>query len=1097
MYRTQRREEKGRARVRLATTALICALIFVASRSFAAEDWAAFLDALKTRGYDDVALVYLKQLQNDGSAPPELNDELDYRIGAAAFEEAAKATGARRDALWNEAEDAFAKYLEKSPAGKFALEANSGTADIETRRADALFAEANRKGASEETRTQKLEQARVHLTSASKSLATASKISTERLKASRGQESASANAPDATRRAQATHIDLMMRYANARTQIARTYPVGSAERNDELAQAASRFAKIFSAYQQYPIAFKARLYEAQIDHELGKDDDALTLLSEIDVLPYEREFYALKTLSLSLYAQIVEAKGGAVEQITLVQKYRAWRDARLLESFYESAEGRAIQRCAGAALLALEKTRRANYGEYADAGKKVFVDASDPVYKELNVGDKKSVNKLLLASGKILGAVANGRDEEAALAKSLLQDELFQGLDVEKLSANVVGDFDGAVNEAYRAASFFAEKKTTRDTASPEFAEEAQKDFDAAAHAALEAFRVALDMSAKEVRPDKRGSLSAANVTAVRDETNKILLKYSIVAYYLGRYEEALVAGDRVAHTKECAEAEQGGVLALKALQAIQSEARAQNSAGAESIDAMVADYAAFIKETWGENENSLIAQEAIVAELENAVAAGDVAGAVAALEKIPESSPRRASAELTLGRALWFLASKKNAAQTAENDADQGDDAQESVQESDENSPEKLFAAAQKYLYDGLERKITTDSGELDDDGVAIYSAYLLAQSYVQQGAYADAEKWLSHPRIGAMELLTRAEEGNAPSFIDDSFKIAALSTMLLVQGSDPARLDEAKATMTKLEAVAANSPDSGKKLTNVYLALGRRFEERLTLLKNQATAGDETKRTELLDASKGLAAFLDNVATRAGESNYAALRWVGDAYLALGRELRGKTAEEWADAAPYFAKARDVYKTLVQKIDADPTFAPSPDSRVAVLLKVCEILRYEGKYSTAYKNLGALLEKRPDYVDAQWEAATLLEAWGRSDSKYYTLSMTGDGKSIWGWNGLMKRLGAAGSKDERAKELYFDACKAKARVRYRYVSALKAPKEKETQAKNAEMELERLAQIHAGFNGPESAKYFNDAYRALQRLRGVASPKDLTKKK
>lgn len=1096
MYRTQRTEEKGRARVCLAATALICALIFTASRSFAAEDWAAFLDALKTRGYDDVALVYLKQLQNDGSAPPELNDELDYRIGAAAFDEAAKGTGARRDALWDEAEDAFAKYLEKSPSGEFALEANSGTAEIETRRADALFAEANRKGASEETRTQKLEQARVYMTNASKSLAAASKLSTERLKANRGQDSNAANSAADARRAQATHIDLMTRYANARAQIARTYPEGSSERKDELEQAAARFAKIFSAYQQYPLAFKARLYEAQIDRELGKENDALALLSEIDVLPYEQEFYALKTLSLALYSQIVEERGGAVEQMTFMQKYRAWRDARLLESFYESAEGRAIQRRAGAALLALEKTRRSNYREYADAGKQVFVDATDPVYKELNVGEKKSVNKLLLASAKILGAVGNGRDDEAAAAQTLLQDELFQGLDVEKLSTNAVDDFAAAVNEAYRAASLFAEKKTSRDSASPEFAQEAQKDFDAAALSALDAFRVALDMSAKEMIPDKRGSLSAENATAARGEVNKILLKYSVVAYYLGRYEEAFVAGDRVAHEKDCPEAEQGGVLALKALQAIQGEARAQNSAGADSLDAKVEEYVAFCRDTWGENEDSLIAQEAIVAQLENAVATGDIDGAVAALEKIPESSSRRASAELSLGRALWSLASKKNAAAV---DSAQTEDAQDSAQQDSagEDSPEKLFAAAQKYLYDGLERKITTDSGELDDDGSAIYSAYLLAQSYVQQGVYADAEKWLSHPRIGALALIARAEEGNAPSFIDDSFKIAALSSALLVQGSDPARIDEAKGTMAKLEAIASNSPDSGKKLTNVYLALGRRFEERLTLLKNQASAGDESKRAELHEAAKGLAAFLDNVASRADESNYAALRWVGDAYLTIGRELRGKTAEASTDAAPYFVKARDVYKTLVRKIDADPTFAPSPDSRVAVLLKVCEILRYEEKYSTAYKNLAAILEKRPDYVDGQWEAATLLETWGRVDSKYYTLAMTGDGKTLWGWNGLMKRLGAASAKDERAKELYFDACKAKARTRYRYVSALKDPKEKETQAKNAELELERLAQLHAGFNGPESARYFNDAYRALQRLRGVASPKDLTKKK
>ena len=74
----------------------------------------------------------------------------------------------------------------------------------------------------------------------------------------------------------------------------------------------------------------------------------------------------------------------------------------------------------------------------------------------------------------------------------------------------------------------------------------------------------------------------------------------------------------------------------------------------------------------------------------------------------------------------------------------------------------------------------------------------------------------------------------------------------------------------------------------------------------------------------------------------------------LCNGRELRGKTAETSTEAAPYFAKARDVYKTLVQKIDADPTFAPSPDSRVAVLLKVCEILRYESDNESKYTFFG-----------------------------------------------------------------------------------------------------------------------------------------------
>ncbi|MBQ2040156.1 MAG: hypothetical protein II486_11960, partial [Thermoguttaceae bacterium] len=97
---------------------LICAQgsgIFAPNALFAAEDWAAFLDALKARGYDDVALVYLKQLQASEAAPPELNDELDYKIAAAAFDAWTAAPAANRDALAEQARDAFAKYLKSAP----------------------------------------------------------------------------------------------------------------------------------------------------------------------------------------------------------------------------------------------------------------------------------------------------------------------------------------------------------------------------------------------------------------------------------------------------------------------------------------------------------------------------------------------------------------------------------------------------------------------------------------------------------------------------------------------------------------------------------------------------------------------------------------------------------------------------------------------------------------------------------------------------------------------------------------------------------------------------------------------------------------------
>ena len=139
-----------------AFAAFLIAVTFGVSATFAAEDWSAFLDALKSRGYDDVAHVYLKQLQESGQAPPELDAELDYRVGAAAFDEAIATTGTRRTQLLGEANAAFEKYLGSNPDGTFALEANSGQARIAAERGDSLMSEARRNGVAESSRDEKL-----------------------------------------------------------------------------------------------------------------------------------------------------------------------------------------------------------------------------------------------------------------------------------------------------------------------------------------------------------------------------------------------------------------------------------------------------------------------------------------------------------------------------------------------------------------------------------------------------------------------------------------------------------------------------------------------------------------------------------------------------------------------------------------------------------------------------------------------------------------------------------------------------------------------------------------------------------------------------
>ena len=1088
-----RTREIRRSTVFRVFAALLIATALGATATFAAEDWSAFLDALKTRGYDDVALVYLKQLQDSGQAPPELDAELDYRIGSSAFDEAISATGARRGQLFDEAEAAFGKYLDANSDGTYALEARSGLARVEAERGDRLMEEARRQGVEDSTRDEKLAAARVEYSAAKKNFAAAIKLSQTRVKSLQSEGSR----VDELRAAQATFLDLTIRYATTLAQNARTFPEGSDDFKKGLTDARERFGKVFTTFQKFTGAYKARLSEAQIDHELGDDDAALEILSEIGVLPLQEEFYALKTRSLKLFAEIADSRDDPALLMELVKKFLEWSEGQKLpDAYYQSAEGREIYLLVGKALVRLEKLRRNDFAAYSAAGKKTFVDTDDLAYKELNVGSKKSSTKLVVLALKTLSSVGSGRSQEALQAQELLKDEIFEGIDLSKYSfTQKANDFDAAADIATRAAATFSEKRMNFQTAADDVKDAAEAELKDAARGALDAFRTALDLGAKAVRPDKRAKLPEETREVAVVEINKILLKQAVVAFAVERYEEAFVAGDAVARVDDFEDAPQGAIVALRSLQALLAKAKTSGDPETEALDARVQDYVAFANEKWGDDDSSPIAQESILARLEAAAAEGDVQGAVAALAKIPDDSPRRASAELKLGRALWTEWTRRNAAGSA-SIADDG--AEESSVDQD-----ALLELARKSLYDGLERKISSNEGVSDDDATAIYSAYLLAQAYAQQGDNANAEKWLKHPRVGALAVVERVdrpeESASVPAFVDDNFQISVLALELRLVASDAARIDEARDLMTRLDALVAESDDasdSAAKLTRVYLSLGKRFEERLDALKKQADAGDASKRAELEAATKGFETFLNSVADRDEGNSYASLRWIAESYLTIGKGLLDKNGAPTAESAPYFAKARELCRKLIENIKANPDYAPSGDAATATLLKVCEILRYEGKYQTAYKNLISILTKSPNNVDAQWEAATLLEAWGRIDPSYYTKSIAGDAPTtpgkylVWGWNGIVRRLAPSVDKNELYKSLYYDACKAKARTRYKYVESVKDPEERKKQAQAAEDDVRRLYQTHSGFNGPETVKYFDAAYRGFQKLRGVASP-------
>ncbi len=1069
------------------------------------EDWERFLQALDDRGYDDVALDYLRLLQQSGDAPPELAAELDFRLGVATLKSLSTAPASARADLAAQGRASLERYLAANPDSPNAAAANAALAQTLIDAGERSLADAAKKNVSNDAKSQALLAARVAFSDAKAPLSVALRAAQARVQAV--QQDKKANQTD-KQAARAEFVDLTFRTAKLAAQTARTFPENSDERKNGLVKARGYFAKFYEKYHQFPAAFEARFGEARIAFELGDVDAALSALSELAVLPYEDRYSSLKTRAALLEAEIALSGDDPARRMSVLQKFRAWKDAKLDDAFYRSAEGLRLHLLTARATIELEELRRSNRDAFVEAGRKTFVDASDPTRKLLNSPKKNAgSNAVVVFALETLSFVADGRGDAALEAEELLKHPLFEGLDRSKFSfAQKVDDFASAADAAARAAAIFSQARGDARNAAPELVAEAQAKSKQAAETAYQAFQTAFGYV-----DDK---------TPVAD-ADALKLRFAILCISTERFEEAFAAADELVKNRpDFADAPQAATVALRALQASTAKLRS-DGADDETIDAASAklvDYAAYVDERWKTATDAAgvaVVQEATLVQTDAAVAAGDLDGARALTERIPEDSPRRAVAELRLGSLLWktWNERKRDAdaqAEIADADADRSTDA---------DALAELLAAAEKTLLAGLQRKLA-EQNRSKTDYLTIYAAFQLAQIYERAGNVADAEKWLTHPDFGPLAVVearlddaANADASNGENgenaaisaespddaFLDDDFQTATLALALRVRTADAARLDDAQKTMERLEAVAARDPKNADKLSDVYLRLGRRIEERLVELKEAADGGDATKAEELAATTKSFETFLQRVASRGDANGYAALRWVADSYLSLGRGLAGTFGDPPPEAVAYFAEAGRAYQTILRRIDAAPDSAPTPNARFVVSTKIVECLRGAGAYTKAFSQLAKLLDERPTNVDVQFEAARTLQAAGRKNSTYFAQAIVGGlpddrGRSrAWGWNGLVKKLSKASASNPRLVSAFYDACFEKTRCRYLDARRTLEPADRDKRCRDAETELERLRQVRPDLGGPATFAKFDAAYRGFQKLRGVKTPTSL----
>ena len=447
-------------------------------------------------------------------------------------------------------------------------------------------------------------------------------------------------------------------------------------------------------------------------------------------------------------------------------------------------------------------------------------------------------------------------------------------------------------------------------------------------------------------------------------------------------------------------------------------------------------------------------AAEAWMMLIRTAVIEGDLDKALQIVEKIAADSPGRGAAELTVGQALWSKYVKTTL-----------------MAEEDQPPPEKMsemLTQARTILEAGVGRQRTAveSGGELSYALVA--SVLSLVQMSINAGEMEKAVEWLEAPKIGALPLVVEnhpvTDRGN---FRVETYK-AALRAYVSVQ-----KLDEAEGVMKALESLGSDDPDAGRKLTEIYISLGRQLEDLLDQLRI------EKKTAEAAQVTRGFELFLDRISGRDQGNTFNSLNWAAETYFSLGNTNLG------SEAAGYYQKAADTYRNILARCEQDAKFAPQAGATTSITLRLASCYRHMGSHSDALKLLSAILKASPTMVNAQVEAAYIYQAWGEEKPTAYKLAIMGGGKrhrEIWGWGKIANRV----SRSPKHTHIFHEARFNLANCRFQWALS-KRGTEKKAMLAQAEKDVLIVDRLYPEMGGPTRRAEYDKLLKKIQKTRGT----------
>lgn len=585
-----------------------------------------------------------------------------------------------------------------------------------------------------------------------------------------------------------------------------------------------------------------------------------------------------------------------------------------------------------------------------------------------------------------------------------------------------------------------------------------------------EKFTAEMDGARDEALRYYHAALGLATPETLRPELNLLRFRLTYLYWIEQDFYRAAVMGEFLASRYPMSVgARQGAEIAVKAYRTMYSLSPKRPEERSFETRRMN-EVAQLITTRWpGERE----AAEAWMMLLDTAVDDRDLEEAQEYLAKIEPDSPRRAEAELRVGQALWAFY------------------VQESNKPEEERPPQEQLDALVTKAQETLEQGIARMRKSVDEGGAVdyplVYSVLSVAQIYIGAGQSAEAVTWLDDPKIGPVTLV----EAGDPVTDKGNFKVetykAALRAYVGAQ-----QLEKAEKAMDALEALVAAGGDAAaaKRLTEIYILLGRELQETLKRLR-QENKNDEAQRV-----TQGFEVFLSRISQREKGNTFSSLNWVAETFFNLGASLDLGEEETPEDAQNYYTRAAKTYVRILDQIKEDSSgeFAP-PGAEANILVRLAVCLRALKEHAKAMQILLNILRERDRRVDVQIEAARTYQDWAKMKGKcgYYEMAIKGGNKEgdrylVWGWGGIARRVAPFDKYQDTFHEARYNLALCRLNL-----AECQQGSEKENTLKMAEMDITRVHVLYPTMGGEEWYRKYDALLKKIQKLRGARRPAGL----